>query len=63
MSKRVKDGTMVKLYEWFHRRFPSFADCRPIFVQKALEGAGFRIQDASEMTMWGLAVEIVLASK
>jgi len=63
MSKKAKDGVMVKLYEWFHRRFPSFVDCRPIFVQKALEGTGFRIQDASEMPMWGLPVEIVLARK
>ena len=63
MSKKAKDGIMVKLYEWFHRRFPSFVDCRPIFVQKALEGTGFRIQDASEMPMWGLPVEIVLARK
>jgi ubiquinone/menaquinone biosynthesis C-methylase UbiE len=63
MSKKTKDGMMVKLYEWFHGKFPSFVDCRPIFVQKALEGVGFRIQDASEMSMWGLPVEIVLAKK
>jgi ubiquinone/menaquinone biosynthesis C-methylase UbiE len=63
MSKKAKYGVMVKLYEWFHRRFPSFVDCRPIFVQKALEREGFRIQDASEMSMWGLPVEIVLARK
>jgi ubiquinone/menaquinone biosynthesis C-methylase UbiE len=63
MSKEAKDGMMVKFYEWFHGRFPGFVDCRPIFVQKALEGAGFRIQDASEMSMWGLPVEIVLAKK
>lgn len=61
MSKKGNDGTIVKLYEWFHRRFPSFVDCRPIFVQKALEQAGFSIQDEIEMSMWGLPVDIVLA--
>jgi ubiquinone/menaquinone biosynthesis C-methylase UbiE len=63
MSKKANDGMMVKLYEWFHRRFASFVDCRPIFVQNALEEAGFRIQDVLEMSMWGLPVEIVLARK
>jgi len=63
MSKKGKAGVMTKLYEWSHKKFPNYADCRPIFVQKALEDVDFQILDVTEMSMWGLPVEIVLAKK
>ena len=63
MSKEGKAGLMMKLYEWLHKNFPNYLDCRPIFVQKTLEDADFQILDVTEMSMWGLPVEIVVAKK
>ena len=54
---------MTKAYEWLHRKLPNYADCRPIFVQKALEAAGFQISDVTDMPQWGFLCEIVLATK
>ncbi len=61
MSKGEKSTLALKIYEWAHERIPNYVDCRPIFAQRALEDAGFRIADATIMSMWGLPVEIVLA--
>ncbi len=63
ISKKGKVRVMVRLYEWLHEKFPNYADCRPILVQKALEGVGFQILDVMEMSMWGLPVEIVVGKK
>ncbi len=54
---------MAALYEWGHRRFPRLLDCRPIFVQRALEAARFSTQAAQTASLWGLPVEIVLGRK
>ena len=63
MSKKGKAGVMTRLYEWLHKKFPNCFDCRPIFVQKTLEDADFLILDVTEMSVWGLPVEIVVARK
>lgn len=63
MSKKGKSGLMVRLYEWAHDKFTKYADCRPIYVQGALEDAGFRTESVTEMSMFRLPVDIVMAKK
>ena len=61
MSKKGKANLMVRLYEWAHRKFPNYVDCRPIFVEESLRDAGFQDLDITEMSFWGLPVEIAVA--
>jgi ubiquinone/menaquinone biosynthesis C-methylase UbiE len=63
MSGKGRGSLMMRLYEWLHNNFPSYVDCRPIFVEKALKDAGFEMLKAKEVSMWGLTGEIVIANK
>lgn len=58
-----KPAKAVGLYEWFHEKMPTAVDCRPIYAQADLTAAGFNIQDITALSMWGLPVEIILATK
>jgi ubiquinone/menaquinone biosynthesis C-methylase UbiE len=61
LSKK-NSNVMVRIYEWLHSLFPRILDCRPIFVQDALQNAGFEIVDTSVISMWGLPIEIVVGA-
>ena len=63
MAKKAQDNLAVRIYEWLHEKMPAAVDCRPIFAQQALQEAGFQLSDITEMSMWGLPVEIILAYK
>lgn len=58
-----KETSAVKLYEWIHRKFPKYVNCRPINAEKMLRAADFCIIEVAEKSLWGLPVETVLARK
>ena len=62
MSKEAPKDALVNAFEWTHRHFPNFLDCRPIYVRRALETAGFSIRKALARHMW-IPVEIILGVK
>ncbi|MGA7577607.1 MAG: class I SAM-dependent methyltransferase [Desulfobaccales bacterium] len=62
MSK-LRGTPMTKFYEWLHRKFPRYVDCRPIFLRQAVAAAGFHIAETMEISLWGLVGELVLAKK
>lgn len=62
MSRVLPEGLVMEIFEWTHRHFPNYLDCRPILVRQALEDSGFQIYDSKIMKMW-ISVEVVCGIK
>jgi ubiquinone/menaquinone biosynthesis C-methylase UbiE len=62
MSRVRPEGVVMEIFEWTHRHFPNFLDCRPILVRQAIEDAGFHVREAKIMKMW-IDVELVCGVK
>lgn len=52
-------GPETWLYESIHDLWPTYVDCRPIYLRDTLCEAGFRIVETRESTVWRFPVEIV----
>jgi ubiquinone/menaquinone biosynthesis C-methylase UbiE len=60
MSREDGKSILFKLYEWAHKKFPNYADCRPIYVEQSLKEAGFEIKNKNKVKVLGLPLEIVI---
>lgn len=63
MSKEDEDSILSRLYEWTHKRFPQYVDCRPIYVKQSMKDAGFGIAYGEKVKLFGLPGEIVICVK
>jgi ubiquinone/menaquinone biosynthesis C-methylase UbiE len=62
MSKAGANDPMINVFEWAHNHLRKFLDCRPIYVQRAVEEAGFTVRKTLTKHMW-IPVEIILGTK
>lgn len=60
LSKDNGKSLFLRLYEWAHKKFPGYIDCRPIFVSYSLENAGFKIKYKNKAKIFLAPLEIVI---
>lgn len=63
MSKENGKSTMLRLYEWAHKKWPKYIDCRPIYIEQSLRVTGYEIRSREKVKLFGLPNEIVVAVK
>jgi len=63
MSKQNGEFLLLRLYEWAHRKWPKYVDCRPIYLEQSLRDAGYEIRKKEKVKLFGLPGEIVVAVK
>jgi ubiquinone/menaquinone biosynthesis C-methylase UbiE len=63
MAQTIPINTMTEVYQWLHRHFPHFVDCRPIDVVGSLKLAKFDVTSDTTMSIWGLAVACAVGAK
>ena len=63
LSKIKGNPLALRMYECLHRKFPKYADCRPIYLEESLRKAGFKIRIKEIYSLFALPVEIVVAYK
>ena len=55
LSKEGKESFwFTRFYEWMHRKFPKYASCRPIYVERTIKDAGFEVVKREEFMIMKL---------
>ena len=63
MSRESGKSAPLRLYEWAHKKWPRYVDCRPIYLEESLVNTGYRIRSKEMTRMVGLPIEIIVATK
>jgi demethylmenaquinone methyltransferase/2-methoxy-6-polyprenyl-1,4-benzoquinol methylase len=61
MAETDPTNAMIDFYQWLHRHFPHFVDCRPIRLEERLAEAGFVESSQHRLSIWRLSVLAVVA--
>ncbi len=62
-SKENGRSIYLNIYEWAHRKFPKYIDCRPIYVLESMKNAGFTIKYNKRIKIYLIPDEIVIGIK
>lgn len=63
LSKDVRKSLFLRLYEWAHKKFPKYIDCRPIYAAYFVKKAGFYINYKKKAKIFLAPIEIVIGIK
>ncbi len=63
LDRSEPPSLIIRLYEWFHARLPTYVDCRPIDARQAVRSAGFTITVEKRRSLWCLPVALLVANK
>ena len=63
LSKEDGESPMLRLYEWAHKKWPKYVDCRPIYLEQSLKDAEYKLESKEKVSLFGLPGEIVVAVK
>lgn len=63
MSREGGKSALLGLYEWAHKKWPRYVDCRPIYLEESLMYAGYRIRSKEVARMVALPIEIIVATR
>ena len=63
LSKINGNSLAIRVYEWIHRKWPKYVDCRPIYLEHSISKAGYEIQKKEVAKLLVLPLEIMVAVK
>jgi demethylmenaquinone methyltransferase/2-methoxy-6-polyprenyl-1,4-benzoquinol methylase len=63
LSKINGNSLAIRIYEWIHRKWPKYVDCRPIYLEHSIRKAGYVIQKKEKTKLLVLPLEIMVAAK
>ena len=63
MALDPKPGALSRVYQFLHRVFPVWVDCRPIDCRRAVDEANLRVTSSARESLFTLPVDIVIAVK
>jgi ubiquinone/menaquinone biosynthesis C-methylase UbiE len=63
MSKEDGQSILLRFYEWLHKRWPKYIDCRPIYLERSLKDVGYEIIGKEKVKLFSLPGEIAIALK